>query len=115
MGINFPAVCFRCGHCYHSMCLNSNDENDFDDVDCPKCSEEKEALKEQIFDLKSIYDDINSEEKLEEKLDNSQDKFEYVHNLYGRGVINIGPVDEDFYNNTNAINEALNIVGDEIK
>jgi len=115
MGITFPAVCFRCGHCYHSMCLNSNDENDFDDVDCPKCSEEKEVLKEQILDLKSIYDDINSEEKLGEKLDNSTDKFEYIHNLYGMGVINIGPVDEDFYNNTKAINEALNIVGDEIK
>jgi hypothetical protein len=115
MGITFPAVCFRCGHCYHSMCLNSNDENDFDDVDCPKCSEEKEVLKEQILDLKSIYDDINSEEKLGEKLYNSTDKFEYIHNLYGMGVINIGPVDEDFYNNTKAINEALNIVGDEIK
>ena len=116
MGITFPAVCFRCGHCYHSMCLNSNDENDFDDVDCPKCAEEKEALKEQILDKKSIYDDINSKEKLKEVLDGYYgDKFEYIHDLYGKGLINIGPVDEDFYNNTKAINEALNIVGDEIK
>ena len=115
MGITFPAVCFRCGHCYHSMCLNSNDENDFDDVECPKCADEKNNMKEQILDLKSIYDDINSKEKLENILDNRDDKFEYIHKLYGKGVINIGPVDEDFYNNTKAINEALNIVGDEIK
>ena len=45
----------------------------------------------------------------------SKNKFEYIHELYGKGIINIGPIDEDFYNNTKAINEALNIVGDEIK
>ena len=114
MGITFPAICFRCGHSYHSMCLNSNDENDFDDVDCPKCAEEKEVLKEQIMDLKSIYDDINSKEKLDEMLNNCDDKFDYVHSLYGRGVINIGPVNEDYYNNINAINEALNMIDDGI-
>ena len=117
MGITFPAVCFRCGHGYHSMCLNSNDENDFDDAECPKCADEKNMKKEQILDSKAIYDDINSKEKLEQQLDNldkSEDKFDYVHDLYGKGVINIGPVNEDFYNNTKAINEALNIVGDGI-
>ena len=114
MGITFPAVCFRCGHCYHSMCLNSNDENDFDDIDCPKCGEEKEILKEQILDLKSIYDDVNNKEMLEEILDRSDNKFEYIHSLYGKGLINIGPVNEDLYNNKTAINEALNIVGDKL-
>ena len=114
MGITLPAVCFRCGHCYHSLCLNSNDENDYDDIDCPKCGEEKERLKEQILDMKSEYDDVNSKEKLDEILLKCEDKFEFIHSLYGKGVINIGPVNEDLYNNKNAINEALNIVGDSI-
>ena len=114
MGITLPAVCFRCGHCYHSLCLNSNDENDYDDIDCPKCGEDKEKLKEQILDRKSEYEDIDSKEKLDAILINCEDKFEFIHSLYGKGVINIGPVNEDLYNNKSAINEALNIVGDSI-
>ena len=113
MSITFPAVCFRCGHCYHSVCLNSN-YDDFDDIDCPICEEEKENLKEQILDIKSVYDDINSKDKLEKEINNVEDKFEYVHSLYGKGVINVGPVDEDIYNNKEAINEALSIINDKI-
>ena len=64
--------------------------------------------------MKSEYDEINSKEKLDEKLDHCENKFEFIHSLYGKGVINIGPVNEDLYNNRNAINEALNIVGDKI-
>ena len=115
MGITFPAICFRCGHCYHSMCLNTNDENDFDDAECPKCAEVKEELKDKILFSKSDYDNLNNKEKLDEALSKSKNKFEYIHELYGKGIINIGPIDEDFYNNTKAINEALNIVGDGIK
>ena len=59
-------------------------------------------------------EDIDSKEKLDEILNNCEDKFEFIHSLYGKGVINIGPVNEDLYNNKNAINEALNIVGDSI-
>ena len=110
MGITFPAICFRCGHCYHSMCLNANDDNDLDDVDCPKCEEKKETLKQQMLEMKSIYEDINSKEKLKEALDNAEDKFQYVHNLYGRGVINIGPAYDEY--TSKEIKEALALVED---
>ena len=110
MGITFPAICFRCGHCYHSMCLNANDDNDLDDVDCPKCEEKKETVKQQMLEMKSIYEDINSKEKLEEALKNADDKFEFIHNLYGRGVINIGPAYDDY--TTKEIKEALALVED---
>ena len=110
MGITFPAICFRCGHCYHSMCLNANDDNDLDDVDCPKCEEEKEKVKQEMLDLKSIYDDINSKEKLKSMLDYTKDKFEFVHNLYGRGVINIDPAYDDYP--SKEIKEALALVED---
>ena len=96
MGITFPAICFRCGHCYHSMCLNANDDNDLDDVDCPKCEEEKGKVKQEMLEMKSIYDDVNSKEKLKAILDYTEDKFEYVHNLYGRGIINIDPAYDDY-------------------
>jgi hypothetical protein len=110
MGITFPAICFRCGHCYHSMCLNANDDNDLDDVDCPKCEEKKETVKQQMLEMKSIYEDINSKEKLKEALDYAEDKFQYVHNLYGRGVINIGPAYDEY--TTKEIKEALALVED---
>ena len=112
MGITFPAVCFRCGHCYHSMCLNANDDNDLDDVDCPKCEEEKERVKQQMLDMKSIYEDINSKEKLKGVLDHTDDKFEYIHSLYGRGVINIGPAYDDYL--TKDIKSALALI-EEVK
>ena len=110
MGITFPAICFRCGHCYHSMCLNANDDNDLDDVDCPKCEEEKEKVKQEMLELKSIYDEVNSKEKLKAMLDYSKDKFEFVHNLYGRGVINIDPAYDDYP--SKEIKEALALVED---
>ena len=108
MGITFPAICFRCGHCYHSMCLNANDDNDLDDVDCPKCEEKKEIVKQQMLEMKSIYEDVNSKEKLKEALDNAEDKFQYVHNLYRRGIINIGPAYNDY--TTKDIKDALALV-----
>lgn len=110
MGITFPAICFRCGHCYHSMCLNANDDNDLDDVDCPKCEEEKESVKQQMLELKSIYEDVNSKEKLKGTLDYNQDKFEFIHSLYGRGIINIGPAYDDY--SAKDLKEALSLVED---
>ena len=108
MGITFPAICFRCGHCYHSMCLNANDDNDLDDVDCPKCEEEKESIKQQMLELKSIYEDVNSKEKLKGTLDYNPDKFEFIHSLYGRGIINIGPAYDDY--SAKDLKEALSLV-----
>jgi hypothetical protein len=113
MGITFPAICFRCGHCYHSMCLNANDDNDLDDVDCPKCEEEKETTKQKMLELKSIYEDVNSKEKLKNTLDYNTDKFEFIHSLYGRGIINIGPAYDDY--STNEIKEALSLIEDNTK
>ena len=48
MTINYPCICFFCGHCYHQLCVNTiisnNQENDNDieqnfnnKVKCPKC------------------------------------------------------------------------------
>ena len=108
MGITFPAICFRCGHCYHSMCLNANDDNDLDDVDCPKCEEDKEKVKQQMIEMKSIYEDVNSKEKLKGTLEYTTDKFDYVHNLYGRGIISIGPAYDDY--TSKEIKEALSLV-----
>ena len=111
MGITFPAICFRCGHCYHSTCLNINDDKELDNASCPKCEEEREKVKQQLLDLKSIFDDVNTKEKLNNQLEYAPDKFEFVHNLYGRGVINIDPAYDDF--NTKDIKEALSLVEEE--
>ena len=110
MGITFPAICFRCGHCYHTMCLSGNDDNDLDKIDCPKCEEERERIKQQMLDMKSIYENVNSKEKLKNELQYSEDKFDFIHNLYGRGVINIGPANDDY--NSKDIQEALSLVED---
>ena len=64
-----------------------------------------------MLDLRSISDDVNTKEKLNNQLDYASDKFEFVHNLYGRGVINIDPAYDDF--NTKDIKEALSLVEEE--
>ena len=43
MSINFPCICFLCGHCYHQLCVNSmyekNENNKIiqNKLKCPKC------------------------------------------------------------------------------
>ena len=114
MGINFPAICFRCGHCFHTNCLNTNDENNLEDVDCPICRENKDKIKQQLSDLRIISEDVETKDKLNEVLDNlnysneKMDKFEFIHQLYGRGIIKIGPAFEDIGNVS--IKEALSII-----
>ena len=110
MGITFPAICFRCGHCYHTMCLSANDDNDFDKIDCPKCEEERERIKQQMSDMKSIYENINNKEKLTSEIQNVEDKLDFMNSLYGRGVINIGPPNDDY--NSKDILEALSLIED---
>ena len=47
-------------------------------------------------------------------MDRQYDKGEFRHKLYGRGIINIGPANEDFYNNKDEINKALDVVGEDL-
>ena len=46
MAINFPCLCFYCGHCYHQLCINAigydkseNENNEINNnkLKCPKC------------------------------------------------------------------------------
>ena len=61
-----------------------------------------------MLELKSIYEDVNSKEKLKGTLDYNQDKFEFIHSLYGRGIINIGPAYDDY--SAKDLKEALSLV-----
>ena len=110
MGITFPAICFRCGHCYHTMCLSANDDNDLDNIDCPKCEEERERVKQQMVDSKAIYEDVDTIDKLNKEISGVQDKIEFIQSLYGRGLINIGPAYDDYISSEK--NNALSLVRD---
>ena len=97
MGISFPAVCFRCGHCFHTMCLNANFDDDMNNVECPSCIDDKGRYAQKLEDSKNFLEMINSKESLKQNLEDKsdKDKLEYVHKLYGNGVMVLGPVDEE--------------------
>ena len=97
MGISFPAVCFRCGHCFHTMCLNANLDDDMNNVECPSCIDDKARYAQKLEDSKNFYEMINNKETLRQNLEDKSDKekFEYMHKLYGNGVMVLGPVDEE--------------------
>jgi hypothetical protein len=110
MGITFPAICFRCGHCYHTMCLSANDDNELDNIDCPKCEEERERVKQQMVDSKAIYEDVDTIDKLNKEISGAHDKIDFIQSLYGRGLINIGPAYDDYISSEK--NNALSLVRD---
>ena len=97
MGISFPAVCFRCGHCFHTMCLNANLDDDMNNVECPTCIDEKGKYAQKLEDSKNFFEMINNKESLKQNIEDKSDKekLEYVHKLYGNGVMVLGPVDEE--------------------
>ena len=58
MDISFPCVCYKCGHNYHSLCINGNIGN----VECPKCKKNKNKINDEIKNIRN-YDKYINERK----------------------------------------------------
>ena len=84
--IDLPYYAFYCGHSIHLSCLNMNNKED--NIECPKCKEEKNVLKTKIENLKKYEKDLTSLEKLENVLENKEEKMDFIYELYGKGFFN---------------------------
>ena len=61
-------------------------------------------MKDKILFSKSDYDNLNSKEKLDEALSKSKNKFEYIHELYGKDEKSFWGLALNFFVDTNVRN-----------
>ena len=89
MGLSFPCVCYRCGHNFHSLCINANIGEDTSHIDCPKCKKNKKKLEQELKDIENYYQFIKDNKNFKSELEKSKDKMEFLSSLYGKGLFNI--------------------------
>ena len=93
MPINLPFVTFECGHQYHNLCLGSDIINE--NIQCRKCKEAKKKIIEESKNNKNFYNTVNTLDKLEKELNKCNDKLDFIHKLYGKGLFNLGPIKDN--------------------
>ena len=94
MGISFPCVCYKCGHNFHSLCINANIGEEIVNIDCPKCKKNKSKVEEEISEKKKYFEFINDSKNFKNEMEKSEDKLEFLSTLYGKGLFNMGPAEK---------------------
>ena len=90
--IDLPFIAFKCGHGFHSSCLNSTPT---EDTQCPKCKDSKLSIRKEIQNYKVFSNDINTIEKLDKELSQKVEKIDFIYELYGKGLFNLGRLKEN--------------------
>ena len=90
--IELPLIAFKCGHGFHSSCINTNIT---DEIECPKCKNKKYELLMKIKNNNNFYTKINTSENLEKELEQKENKTNFLYELYGKGLFNLGSVKEN--------------------
>jgi len=94
--INLPFIIFKCGHAYHNLCFYSHFNLTNEKIlFCLKCREKKVRIEHEYKNIKinsKDYDDIN---KFESELNKHMDKLDFMDQLYGKGLLDIGPIEEN--------------------
>ena len=93
MPINIPFFTFKCGHQFHNLCLGVNTSNDTSQ--CRKCKDIKNKITEDFHKNKKFFSSINTLAKLKKELDKNDDKLDFIHKLYGKGLFNFGPIKDN--------------------
>ena len=88
MGLSFPCVCYRCGHNFHSLCINANIGGDTTNIDCPKCKKSKKKIEQEFKDIENYYQYIKDTKNFRSEFEKSKDKMEFLSSLYGKGLFN---------------------------
>ena len=88
MGLSFPCVCYKCGHNFHSLCLNANIGEEITNIDCPKCKKSKQKIEKEIKDITDYYEFIKDNKNFKNELEKSKDKMEFLSSMYGKGLFN---------------------------
>ena len=93
--LNLPFIIFKCGHAYHNLCFYSHFNLSNERIlFCLKCREKKVKIENEYRNIKKEsknYSDIN---KFENELNKNMDKLEFMDQLYGKGILDIGPVED---------------------
>ena len=87
MDISFPCICYKCGHNYHSLCIDANIGDDITNIECPKCKKNKDKINEDLQIIKNYNKFITERKNFEEEYEKSTNKIEFVLSLYGKGLI----------------------------
>ena len=86
MDISFPCVCYKCGHNYHSLCINANTGDEIKNIECPKCQKKKNKIREEIKNIENYKLFINERKNFESEYEKSNNKIEFILSLYGKGL-----------------------------
>ena len=88
MSLSFPCVGYKCGHIFHSLCINANLGEDISNIDCPKCKKNKKKIQQEIKDIADYYEFIRDNKNFKNELEKSKDKMEFLSSMYGKGLFN---------------------------
>ena len=94
MPMNLPFVSFKCGHGFHNLCLGFHSGVP-EDINCRKCKDKKNKLNEELKKNKNFFNNVNTLAKLEKELNKNEDKLDFIHKLYGKGLFNLGPIKDN--------------------
>ena len=89
--IDIPSIAFKCGHTFHTSCINSNIT---DDMECPKCKDGKNDIISEIEKYKNFYKEVNTLDNLEKNIENEENKIKFLYDLYGKGFFDLGYIKE---------------------
>lgn len=84
--LNLPTVHFLCKHSFHEQCLNVTEGQEIDKIDCPKCAQQNETIR-QI--RQAQIESAGRHEVFMQDLNQSSDKFSAISNWFGRGVMDV--------------------------
>ena len=91
--LNLPFISFMCGHAYHNLCFYSNISSN--KKICRKCKEKRNKIEEEFKNIKINNNYYNNKEKLENEMNININKLNFMHQLYGKGLLDIGPIDDE--------------------
>jgi hypothetical protein len=86
--LDFPMIHFKCKHSFHQKCLNNNliasTVTKAEEKQCPKCFSEIEDMRTIRYEQFKSKEDI---EVFETGLNDASDKFRYITDYIGKGVM----------------------------
>ena len=86
MDISFPCICYKCGHNYHSLCINANIDDEIINIECPKCKKNKNKINEDMKNIGNYNKFIKEKNNFEAEYEKSENKVEFILSLYGKGL-----------------------------
>ena len=85
MGIEFPCIFFKCGHYFHSLCINYYSK-DLRNAHCPKCYITRRKIENRNLETQKLFNNLNSEEGLKNELSKQSNQIEFLNILFSKGI-----------------------------